>query len=96
MYHRRLPVFANDCINVAVCCKESDGLLSRLFHTLLHSRKLRLCVLFGIMQSYLVGMFRSQGAACIQLLCVGRADMPGKLQLRLLQHSLLSVPIQSV
>lgn len=55
-----------------------------------------LCVVFAIMQSYLAGMSGSQGAACIQLLCIGRADMPGKLQLRLLQHPLLSVSIQSV
>ena len=48
------------------------------------------------MQSYFVGMFGSQRAACIQLFCVGRADMPGKLQLCLLQHPLLSVSIQSV
>jgi hypothetical protein len=58
--------------------------------------QVKLCAFLGIMQSYFVGMFGSQRAACIQLFCVGRADMPGKLQLCLLQHPLLSVSIQSV
>lgn len=55
--------------------------------------QIRLCVLFGIMQSHRVGMSGSLGAACLQLLCFGRVDMPGKSQLRLLQHPLLSVSI---